>query len=526
MEHMIRLYLMAILCVLPSCLQKNLFKGTPTDTERAEDALSNNTEQAISLLQDLNKQNPADGNIANLYAKTLLTQHQLDLNQKILDDIKEIQGLDNFELSLPEIIKDLVDFNQENFEALNESILVLERIQPRTYEQDMTLASAYTTLTLMRIEILSHENNVLSLDKAYKASQDELDAIISSLDNATALYQKHNDTIREEASKKLRDKITDDSGKITADSFVNWLKLGDFKEGAATITAKDTNLIILGDSIAVGIFSDTTIGTPLSADRSESITNAFLKTLFAGGESAQNDINAIFKHGLDEIYLQEGHSAYSSAADFSIATQLGLTDAVVNLAVSGSQITDIMAQVNRLPDTFDDKTNTVIINVGSNDLCNTELNTNFNDAFKAEYEAVLNELNRRFTGTVKILLVSAFDITKLAVPAFEDQAFSAGELSTFYSMTTCKEMQAKLCSTLSKLQANTFTKDDITTNHTNLNLTIQDLATSNATAHYVETKSMTDNIEAEDLALDGFHPSQIGQEKVAALVKAVYDTIP
>ena len=286
----------------------------------------------------------------------------------------------------------------------------------------------------------------------------------------------------------------------------------------------ETNLVILGDSISVGLFSDSIIGKDLSKDS----RTQFIDSLIVGGSFSKALVL------LDSYYKKYGNGAFSrSQAEQSLFTLMKTDDpniAVNNLGVSGSTVSQLEGQFNLLDKELLEKINYFVIVIGNNDICGHYKNPKFKEDFKSKLLNIVFNLYSKFKKS-QIFLLPAFNVSGLL--KFQDKNLSSSfeKLLTISNSKTCDDLQKQMCPLFSDTSKSI---EDIDTLRTEINLIIKE-ATEYAAPKTKDHESFSfkdrvfyvDTLEELELkesflAIDCFHPSAKAH---TIMGKTIYDFI-
>ena len=160
-------------------------------------------------------------------------------------------------------------------------------------------------------------------------------------------------------------------------------------------------LLVIGDSISVGLFSDTNLGKEVFADEGLAL---FLglnseKLLVASDHTEKMQI-------FDPYYKENTQGGYVG----NLAIKLNLD--LVNQAQSGARIDQAIAQVSSVNTSIADKNLYVVVEIGTNDFCNFAADDTFVDNFIATYKKLLSDVKAKFS-KVKVFLLPVFDALSL-----------------------------------------------------------------------------------------------------------------
>ena len=185
------------------------------------------------------------------------------------------------------------------------------------------------------------------------------------------------------------------------------------------------NLTLLGDSIGVGMMSDSERGHLVFSD---DILSKIAFDLLYGVFKIEN---------YDTYYKANGYNPFTSQKIQSLAVNLGIpaTEAK-NLSVSGSRIYQINDQISLMK-----PSDLIVLEVGSNDICARDHQL---DSFLKEYEEVLVKL-KGMENNPSIVLIPAFPVHKLH--EFVDKNLF-DNLAGFGNPPTCRNSYALMCGAL------------------------------------------------------------------------------
>lgn len=276
-------------------------------------------------------------------------------------------------------------------------------------------------------------------------------------------------------------------------------------------------MAVLGDSLAVGLFGDTTMGK-----RNKRTDEDKFDQILEG-------VDALSKRGIlagYDIYYKANHeNAYScgtkvESCSFSLAHHLGLKpEEVKSLAVSGAMANTSQAEI-KLATQLDGLTADMqhfAINIGGNDFCNSDFNK---DEFIAELDKVIKAIYTK-RADAKIVVATIPNIPNLfkEVAPDDTEALPSKEGK---EKTTCGDVRGNdggldLCSRLNADDANL---DNLKDELDEVNAAIADLKNTH-TKLMVATGVKDIQFNKKHLSADCFHPNTKGLKLLAAeLIKA------
>ena len=186
---------------------------------------------------------------------------------------------------------------------------------------------------------------------------------------------------------------------------------------------KNSRLVVLGDSVAVGFMQETVMG------RYSFIESRYLSEMFDAMR-----LGELPKHPseYDNWYKSEHDNAFVGGGSISLATRLTYVESV-NRAISGAKISSIESKQLRSADR--DATH-YVINVGANDFCHEE-NDFDGDAYIDSLKSLINALHER-NHQAQILVMKIPNITHLfaEVAMQSDVAFIGPNLTSRRGMST------------------------------------------------------------------------------------------
>ena len=188
------------------------------------------------------------------------------------------------------------------------------------------------------------------------------------------------------------------------------------KNGEQPSTEIKLDLAVVGDSLAVGVFSDIPLDDGSSSTEGYSMTEseankhpvigALLKMLSPfGGQTSAAEIDNILKQKYENPYTCAGDK---SECTFSYQHKAGLAnDKVKNAAVSGASVSNLIAQLNQVEKAGNAKT--YIVQVGGNDFCAADFD-------QTDYVSGMRSVVDKILGTnsaAKIIIVAIPNIAEL-----------------------------------------------------------------------------------------------------------------
>lgn len=285
----------------------------------------------------------------------------------------------------------------------------------------------------------------------------------------------------------------------------------------STVLAKKiSKMALLGDSIGVGLFSDTKLGSDLP---DESPVLSFVGDLVMNGTELGEALREI-----DSTYKSEYPSAFigkiSSTNCFSLACQLGLkASSAKNHAVSGSRIDDVLTQ--QLPALAQDR-DLIVIEIGANDFCAEDYNqSTFIDTYKQTLDKLMVPPQQAL-----IVVVPIPNIPSVLQNAPE-KTYSFSYNAGFFSMPlTCGDIRdgqfktvriEAFCPRLASSSSKTSKE------WTAVNTALETLVnTYSSTGRIVFVKELLSwSIQKSELAMDCFHPNATAHKKLAQMLGKV-----
>lgn len=202
-----------------------------------------------------------------------------------------------------------------------------------------------------------------------------------------------------------------DQGKKVTDTDNTGGKNG----GEQPSTEAKLDLAVVGDSLAVGVFSDIPLDDGDPTTESHSMTETEAKRHPVIGELLKGILLDLKPNAaeIDKIFKQKYENPYTCAGDksectFSYQHQAGLAnDKVKNAAVSGASVSNLIAQLNQVEKAGNAKT--YIVQVGGNDFCADAFN-------QADYVKGMRSVIDKILGTnsaAKIIIVAIPNIVEL-----------------------------------------------------------------------------------------------------------------
>lgn len=292
-----------------------------------------------------------------------------------------------------------------------------------------------------------------------------------------------------------KDKAVKNDGNIKQLNEITKASAESFDEGNTTIAKPNRfikSMALLGDSIGVGMLSDSQLGYFSFSDQ---IVTNFISDILQG------DID---QDAYDKHYRTKGYNPFTSQGMNSLAVKLGLSESnTQNLAVSGSRIYQISGQISHM-----NKADLIVLEVGSNDICSYDHEIN---VFLSEYERVLKTLKSQ-EHKPTILVIPAFPIHKLSDykkrPLFNS-------LIGFNSLT-CQDSHAIMCGALLD-----FSQEQIFARLEGINKGIESVIHKlDPSTDQIILAPKLDSIpmQPEYLAIDCFHPNQNFNEYYAEMI--------
>lgn len=306
-------------------------------------------------------------------------------------------------------------------------------------------------------------------------------------------------------------------------------------------------MVVLGDSLAVGLFSDTVLRrNPPNDQVLEFLSDVLIAPPLPGGITPLNVLPEV-----DMFYRQENMGSLASDAPYSISHRLGVVEPV-NLAASGSIVDDVNALIAQgNPELV--AADLIAVSVGTNDFCAFGDTPDFQTRFIESYRTLLlalNSLGRRPVVVLKPILspVTVFrrvadeqifsEDIQVAISVMLGQLGSLGVEIPPYAFTlrehsdaTCRQVIMQNCGVIARHPGEL---DELHRTIESANRAVADLVTSMRRDGMIEDRFVTDfacsgelcgseinqrAIELADikpyLALDCFHLSAAGHELVA-----------
>ena len=298
---------------------------------------------------------------------------------------------------------------------------------------------------------------------------------------------------------------------------------------------RQVELVVIGDSLATGVFSDVAMGSDLSSK--EFITHQLIASMIItvlSGKKFSYDV-------MDEQLLTHHENPFTCAATgeqseckFSYQKQVGLKNyQVKNLAQTGAETAQVLAQLDTVASLLGNA-KTYIISVGGNDFCSTSFTK---ESYIANVKAIVTKIKQQ-NSEAKILIAAMPNVLKLitTVAPSDNKAVKISgisELGIGEIALTCGQIRdgqdiafgdatkkfdlfcPRITSGIAGAtdSATTFIAAQETL-LTALGTDLSTWASSEDNVKYVASITTTDFVAA-DIAADCIHPSKSGQKKIA-----------
>ena len=275
-----------------------------------------------------------------------------------------------------------------------------------------------------------------------------------------------------------------------------------------------SKMALLGDSIGVGLFSDTKLGSQLPQN---SPVFSFIGSILNGEalDTALLTTNATYRDNYPSAFIGK----LNVPNCFSLACQLHLTaSSANNFAVAGSQVDDVLD--TQLPALASD-TNLVVVEIGANDFCSEDYNQN---DYLTTYKQILDRLATASNQPVVVVIPipnipSVFQNAPAATKSLVYNFFIPLQL-------TCGDIRdgqfaytehEPFCPRLVSSNTNTMASEWLS-----VNAGLANLVNSYAqTGRFVFVQNLTTwSIQQTDLAMDCFHPNLSAHQKLAQMTWA------
>lgn len=345
-----------------------------------------------------------------------------------------------------------------------------------------------------RNENFSSDQNDSHLPKPDKSDQKDTSKQISTSTNTPPLPPINT------SSTQTVNNTSQDSTRSTGNLEVN------------SSSKKITKMSLLGDSIGVGLFSDTRLG---SAIPDNSPSDTFVNELINGItlEEALQTIDSTYKSNYQSAFIGK----LTSANCFSLACRLQLSNAnAQSLAVSASRIDDVLdSQIQNLAN----DTDLVIVEIGANDFCAVDYNQS---NYLASYKQLLDKLIELPNQPLIVILPipNIPSVFQNAPPRTYSFSYDTGFFPLGLTCGDIRDGQFKmvgiepLCPRLAALQT-TAAAD-----WSAVNKALEALVSSQPQSErFLFVKEIINwSIQKTDLAVDCFHPNLSAHQKLAQIL--------
>ncbi len=279
---------------------------------------------------------------------------------------------------------------------------------------------------------------------------------------------------------------------------------GAFLDG---VSPQKSNLAVFGDSLATGVLANTQLGENVDASLWEQVGQLI------AGNPLDADANQQALSNPD-LAAATTDKTYGLRAD--IASSLGLSASdigVVSLAKFGARAMAMPSMLERLSmiegQEILKKVDFIFIMIGGNDFCSEETV----DEFRIKYQKALTDI-RNSHPDAKFIVAPIPGVDQLAAIDFTYGPAVAGIEG---EEVTCKSLRQKSC--------NRVYDGDASQRVQALNAVVEE--SFNALDIPVERKIFVGGIlswkiKPEELAVECFHPSALGQEAIGSYLKAAF----
>jgi hypothetical protein len=285
------------------------------------------------------------------------------------------------------------------------------------------------------------------------------------------------------------------------------------------------HMLILGDSISVGVLSETTHGSNIRVS-----VNASMATLAVSNKTTlslsldrliNNNLSINSNYVLQKLHeLQSQYkmqpSAFYGGTDFpedkySLATLLGLQSSqVFHAGVSGFKSGNVLNA--SLPEALDiaNDFDLVVLEIGSNDFCSQEDPVKLQSNFRRNISGILDKLSD-LPSLVHIVVVPIPDIPEILAPIAQNSVLTI-DLDSFGKQSLkCQDLQKRYCPRITENPA------DMAGLRLSLNeIIIEEVSTHNSKggpqATVVKSISLAETFTEDALSVDCFHPGSVGHK--------------
>ena len=289
-----------------------------------------------------------------------------------------------------------------------------------------------------------------------------------------------------------------------------------------TVT-KDLKLAVFGDSIAVGVFSDSQLGGTASVD------HPLVKALFPQSNTTDKAENS---QQMDEYYRKNVENSFTcpvSNCKFSLAHQLKISANESNsFARVGSRYSTPPADkkavtISQQIAKFKGQAEIYVLEAGANDFCAEDYDEN---KVKEAIEKAIDEVYTQ-NAEAKVIVVPVpniflvFEVAEDGEPAISE--ITGGKGAPDISKPTCRDMRKNSCPRLSNPDKKAKPEELKALN--GAIATIVNTVKDSNKKIAVATDVASHRFAKEHIAADCFHPSAKGLEVIAGHTKKAYDSL-
>ena len=287
-----------------------------------------------------------------------------------------------------------------------------------------------------------------------------------------------------------------------------------------TVT-KDLKLAVFGDSIAVGVFSDSQFGESVSTD------HKLAEALFS--PAADKEENS---RRLNDYYRKNVENSFTcpiSNCKFSLAHQLKISANESNsFAVSSSRYSTPPADkkavtISQQIAKFKGQAEIYVLEAGANDFCAEDYDEN---KVKEAIEKAIDEVYTQ-NAEAKVIVVPVpniflvFEVAEDGEPAISE--ITGGKGAPDISKPTCRDIRKNSCPRLSNPDKKAKPEELKALN--GAIATIVNTVKDSNKKIAVATDVASHRFAKEHIAADCFHPSAKGLEVIAGHTKKAYDSL-
>jgi lysophospholipase L1-like esterase len=464
--------------------------------------------EAIKLARKLLEKNPTDADIRLLLSEALLNKNKLRPIKNLLPKLINEDDIEDFEETILEDIPTAKD-QKDRHDALLESIATLKTLEKSPGGKNKGKIRALLADSLVEKTLSDMKASIFDSSGKYDrklasvAIKARTDTAISQLKEARKLFTLAG---KLNTAKQI-DQLIKKFDMRKADGSIDDTKmLAYFDEKYSIPRAKPCGasssdcLLVIGDSISVGLFSDTNLGKEVFADEGLAL---FL------GINSEKFLTA--KNHTEKIQIFDPYYKNNTQGGYVGNLALDLKLDLVNQAQSGARIEQAIAQVSSVESSIAAKNLYVVVEIGTNDFCVFADKDDFVDNFITTYKKLLADLKTKFKN-IKVFLLPTFDALSLKqvknVDILDPLIF--GAFRAVGSRNTCESFQKNTCPVFKRSIA---ADASLAIKRNLVNAMIKELAQEEENFFYIDFFA-TFKITDKHLAMDCFHPNTLTHDVI------------